>query len=92
MDTLEINTFRSKKARIEIKTTPDVKTELEMAASESGVTLTAFILNHATEHAKRILAQKKAVYLDSIAWGALNEAINNPAPATDSLRDLMKLR
>ena len=77
-------------ARIEIKTSPDVKKQLEEAASESGLSLTAFILNQAVESAKELLRDREVTRLNKSAWTALNRAIANPPPANDALRELMK--
>ncbi|HCV03722.1 MAG TPA: DUF1778 domain-containing protein [Pseudoalteromonas sp.] len=77
-------------ARIDIKTSHDVKKQLEEAASESGLSLTAFILNQAVESARELLRDREVTRLNKTAWAALNRAIASPAPANDALRELMK--
>jgi len=80
-----------KPARIELKTSPQVKSELERAAAISGVSLTAFIVHQAAEAARRISEESDTVRLNQEAWSKLNDIINNPSEPTDALRELMKL-
>ncbi|RUO47931.1 DUF1778 domain-containing protein [Pseudidiomarina donghaiensis] len=80
----------AKSARIELKTTPEVKRELEQAAALSGVTLTSFIINQAHTEARRVTTEQNVVRLNQQAWSALSQAINEPAQPTDALKDLMK--
>jgi len=79
-----------KAARIEIKTSPQVKVELERAAAISGVTLTSFIVNLARTEASRITAEAETVRLNQDAWNKLNEIIDNPPEPTNALRELMQ--
>lgn len=79
-----------KAARIEIKTSPQVKVELERAAAISGVTLTSFIVNLARAEASRITAEAETVRLNQDAWNKLNEIIDNPPEPTNALRELMQ--
>ena len=80
----------AKLARIEIKTSPQVKTELEKAAAISGVTLTSFIINLARAEALKITGEAESIRLNQQAWERLNEVIENPQAPTDALKDLMK--
>lgn len=82
----------AKAARIEIKTSPQVKSEIEKAAAISGVTLTSFIINLAHNEAKRIAAEADVVRLNQQAWQALNDLIDNPPEPTSALKDLMQSR
>jgi len=81
----------SKPARIELKTSPQVKSELERAAAISGISLTAFVIQQASEAARRISEEADTVRLNQEAWSKLNEVIDNPPEPTDALRELMKL-
>lgn len=81
----------SKQARIEIETTSQIKSDLEQAAIEEGMTLTSFVLNAATERAQTILESTQVTRLNQQAWTVLNMAIAKPAQATDALKDLMKI-
>lgn len=78
-------------ARIELKTSAQVKAELERAAAISGVSLTAFVIQQAADAAKRIVAEENTVRLNQEAWQKLNEVINNPPKPTKALKDLMNL-
>lgn len=80
----------AKSARIEIKTSAEVKQELERAASMSGVTLTAFIVNLARTEARRIAADAERIKLNREAWDRLTEIIDNPPAPNAALKDLMK--
>ncbi|WP_417656286.1 DUF1778 domain-containing protein [Pseudidiomarina aestuarii] len=79
-----------KSARIEIRTSAEVKEELERAASMSGVTLTAFIVNLARTEARRIAADAERIKLNREAWDRLTEIIDNPPAPNAALKDLMK--
>lgn len=81
----------AKPARIELKTSPHIKSELEKAAALSGVTLTAFVIHQAAEAAKRITDEADSVRLNQQAWAKLNEVIDNPPKPTNALKNLMKL-
>lgn len=81
----------AKPARIELKTSPQVKSELERAAAISGVSLTAFVIQQASEAARRIADEADTVRLSQEAWQKLNEVINNPPKPTKALSELMKL-
>lgn len=81
----------AKAARIEIKTSPQVKSELEKAAAISGVTLTSFVINLAHAEAKRISAEADIVRLNQRAWKTLSDLIDNPPEPTNELRELMRL-
>lgn len=80
-----------KPARIELKTSPQVKSQLERAAAMSGVSLTAFVIQQASEAARRISEEADTVRLNQEAWSKLNEIIDNPPEPTDALIELMKL-
>ncbi|MDH2431050.1 DUF1778 domain-containing protein [Pokkaliibacter sp. MBI-7] len=82
----------SKSARIELKTTPEVKLMLEQAARSAGVNLSAFIIAQAQEQARRIIAESSVIRLNAEAWSMLEEAVQNPAPPTEALRALMNRR
>lgn len=90
--TSPLSADKSRYARIELKTSPEVKMTLEQAASETGVSLTAFILNQAIEQARNVLESRQVTRLHEASWNALNKVISNPEPATDALIDLMHLK
>lgn len=80
----------SKVARIEIKTSPEVKQLLEQAARSVGVNLSAFIIGQAQENARRIMAETSLIRLNTEAWAILEGALQEPAPPTAALKDLIR--
>lgn len=80
-----------KSARIELKTTPDVKVQLEQAAAYLGETLTTFIIQAAVPRARHVLSEQQVVRVSDKAWDALNDVLNTPAQAPQKLKDLMRL-
>ncbi|WP_102796769.1 DUF1778 domain-containing protein [Bowmanella denitrificans] len=81
---------RTNTARIELKTTPEVKVALEQAAIESGVSLTAFIVGRAYEEAKKLIDSRNVTRLNEVAWEALDKHMKSPTNAPNALRELMK--
>ncbi|WP_414933070.1 DUF1778 domain-containing protein [Vibrio europaeus] len=91
MDTLTIKSGKS--ARLDLKTNQLVKSQLEEAAMLSGVNLTAFILNAASEKAREVMQFNSSTLLSDTAWDSLNEILDNPpTKATPQLRALVKRR
>lgn len=75
-------------ARIELKTTPEVKELLLRAANLSGVNLTAFIISCAYE--KAMEQQQTNILLNKKDWANLKSILDNPPPATKELKELLK--
>lgn len=78
-----------KSARIELKTTPDVKGILEHAASLRGMSLTAFLLSVGQDSAQQIIESNHVTRLSRVSWDALDKAMNAPAEPTPELKELM---
>ncbi|MCE7580836.1 type II toxin-antitoxin system TacA family antitoxin [Vibrio fluvialis] len=82
-----------KPARLDLKTNQLLKSQLEEAAALSGVNLTAFILNAASEKARDIVRFNSHTVLSESGWSSLNEVLKNPPQeATPALKALMKRR
>lgn len=64
--------------RISIKTTHNIKSLLKSAANEAGLSLNAYILNHALQHAQNVLVIKNSITLTEVTWKSLNRAVNSP--------------
>ncbi|GIU13919.1 type II toxin-antitoxin system TacA family antitoxin [Shewanella morhuae] len=79
----------SKPARIELKTSPEVKELLERAAAINGVNLTAFIINQARERAKEIVESETILCLNQRAWAQFEAILDNPPKATPELKALL---
>ncbi|CAM3654471.1 DUF1778 domain-containing protein [Xenorhabdus thuongxuanensis] len=80
----------AKNARIELKTSTELKEILRQAAQVAGVDLSAFILNTAFERAEEVLENQKRRELDEENWRTLNILIAEPASPTLALCALMR--
>ena len=80
-----------KPARMEFKTTEEVKSTLTQAATLAGVDLTAFVIGCAAERARAIIAENTQLQLSADGQARFLAMLNNPPPATDALRELMAL-
>jgi len=67
-------------ARIEIKTSPEVKSMFERAAQISGMTLTAFMVSECRPIAEKLIDDQRTIFLDDDSWSRLNELVSQPAP------------
>lgn len=78
----------SKPARIELKTSLEVKELLERAAAINGINLTAFIINQARERAQAIVESETTLHLNQHAWTQFEAILDNPRKATPALKAL----
>ena len=79
-----------KTARVELKTSPDLKDMLREAAAAAGLDLSAFILNAAIERAESVLDNQRRRELTTQGWQQLNELLAEPAAPTLALQALMR--
>ena len=79
-------------ARINLRTSPEVKAMIERAASMTGATVSSFMLQNSTEMARRVLAQQDVITLSDRDRDAFLNALDNPPEPTQALIDLMRLR
>jgi uncharacterized protein (DUF1778 family) len=80
---------RRRSKRLELRTTPEERELIERAARASGSDLTEFVLVHASDAARRVLADRERFELDSdalAAWEAVNSRRARDLPG---LRRLM---
>jgi uncharacterized protein (DUF1778 family) len=81
--------IRRRSKRLELRTTPEERELIERAAAVSGSDLTEFVLTHAADAARRILAERDRFHLDGdalAAWEAVNDRRARDLPG---LRELM---
>lgn len=76
-------------AKITLTTTKNIKSLLERAAETTGLSLNAYILELAEDRAQNVLAQRSLLKLNDVSWARFKRAIDNPAPASDSLKKLL---
>lgn len=80
----------AKSARVELKTSAELKELLKEAASAAGLDLSAFILNAALERAEAVLENQRRRELSAESWLQVNQLIAEPAAPTQALKALMQ--
>lgn len=80
----------TKNARVELKTSSDLKELLREAAMAAGLDLSAFILNAALERAESVLDNQRRRELSEQSWQQLNQLMSEPAAPTLALQALMR--
>lgn len=83
---------RTESARINLRTSPEVKAMIERAAAMTGATVSSFMLQNSTEMARRVLAQQDLITLSDRDRDAFLNALDNPPEATPALIDLLRLK
>lgn len=83
-------TSRTESARINLRTSPEVKVLIERAASMMGVTVSCFMLQNSTDMARRVLAQQDVITLSDRDRDAFSKALDNRPEPTQALIDLMR--
>lgn len=81
---------RRRSRRLELRTTPEERSLIDRAIAATGTGLTEFVVNHACDAARRILADRHQFELDEEtlrAWESLNE---KPARELPGLCRLMQ--
>jgi len=86
-----MQTTNIKNARVEFKTTQDIKALLQEASSALGLDLSSFLISVATKEAKKILNEERFLKLSNQEWQNFENILNNPPKATKELKNLMKL-
>ena len=81
-----------KDARIEFKTSKDIKILLQEAANALGMDLSSFLISTATQRAKDIMLEDKILTLATAEWENLEFQLSNPKQATKELKELMKMK
>ncbi|WP_329911544.1 DUF1778 domain-containing protein [Serratia quinivorans] len=79
-----------KNARVELKTSPDLKDVLREAAAAAGLDLSAFILSAALERAENVLDNQRRRQLSSQSWQQVNQLLSESAAPTLALQALMR--
>lgn len=76
--------------RINLRTTHETKTIIEQAAELMGTSLSAFMLSHAYEAARRVINEQQLLVLSNRDRDAFVAALENPPQPNQALRDLLK--
>lgn len=83
-------TSRRRSRRMDLRTTAEERDLIDRAVAATGTDLTDFVITHASEAARRVLADRDQFALDAAAleaWEALNA---RPARDLPGLRELMQ--
>ena len=78
-------------ARMEQRTKPSVKAQIQQAAALLGVDETTFVVSAALDRAKSAIADHERTILSAEDRNALLAAFDSPAEPTDALRQAMAL-
>ncbi len=76
-------------ARINLRTSPEAKALIERAAALLGTTVSAFMLQHAYEAARQVVAANDTLILSQQAFAAFVAACENPPEPNADLRRLL---
>jgi len=82
----------TKDARIEFKTSSEIKELLQNAAHSLGMDLSSFLISVSTQRAKDIMHEEQLLTLSTKEWTHLEKALKNPKPATQALKDLLNMK
>ena len=80
-----------RQARMELKTTTDMKDLLSQAAALDGLDLTSFVLGPAIEKARKVLSEHASIALSQKGQVALTRLLRTPPQPTQAMKDLMAL-
>jgi uncharacterized protein (DUF1778 family) len=88
---MQAATMNLRQARMEFKTTADMKDLLGQAAALDGIDLTSFVLGSAIEKARRVLSEHASIGLAKQGQVALVQLLQTPQQPTQAMKDLMAL-
>jgi len=75
--------------RIEFRVSPDLKHQLEQAASATGLTVAAFVKTAALNTARQTLRDQRQLQLDNDSWDKFLAAVAQPGQVAPGLADLL---
>ena len=81
-----------KDARIEFKTSKDIKLLLQEVANSLGMDLSNFLISTAVQRAKEIQKEERVLMLSNQEWSNFEEILNTPQKPTQTLRNLVNLK
>lgn len=80
-----------KDARIEFKTSKEIKVLLQEVANSLGMDLSNFLISTAVQRAKEIQKEERLLMLSNKEWENFQEVINTPKKPSTALKELMSL-
>lgn len=81
---------RRRNRRLELRTTADERELIERAVAATGTDLTDFVVSHACDAARQVLADRDRFDLDDEALAAWEELNDRPARELAGLRQLVQ--
>jgi uncharacterized protein (DUF1778 family) len=85
----ESESAHTRETRLNLRTSARQDTLIRMAAEASNKTVTAFILDSASQAAEQVLADRRWFMLDESAWAAFEDLLERPAVLKPRLTDLL---
>jgi len=82
----------TKDARIEFKTSSEIKELLQNAAHTLGMDLSSFLISVSTQRAREIMREEQLLTLSAKEWEKLEAYRAQEKKPTQALRDLMNLK
>lgn len=79
-----------KEERLQIRVNPAEKRLLEQAAQSAHLSVSAFVLQAASQQAEEILAERQAITLTPEAATAFAKALSEPAAVNERLRAALR--
>lgn len=76
----------AKSERLELRISPDVKSEIETAAQLSRVSVSQFIADAAMQRAETVINEHNRIKLTEESWNAVMDALENPPAPDERLR------
>lgn len=76
----------AKSERLELRISPDVKSEIETAAQLSRVSVSQFIADAAMQRAETVINEHNRIKLTEESWNAVMDALENPPAPNERLR------
>ena len=80
-----------KDARIEFKTSKDIKILLQEVANSLGMDLSNFLISTAVQRAKEIQKEERVLMLSNQEWKNFQKLLDTPKKPTQALKDLMNV-
>ena len=80
---------RRKDDRLELRLDPANRRLLDEAAAATSMSLSAFVLTHATEAAREVLADRTSFVLPDDRWDAFTELLEGEARPMSELADFL---
>jgi len=84
-----MTTIETKSERIEVRTTPNLKTLLQRAAASSHKSVTEFLLDAGINAAEEALAARRMFQLDDGRWQAFQDILDRPVLDKPRLAQLL---